>query len=429
MTQKRKISVIGLGYVGLLAATAFGKLGKVIAFDINPTRINNLKLGHDTNDEVSEQVLKNKNIYFTNHLEDVKEADFHIISVPTPLDHRKYPDLSLLLNATKMVGTLLKKGDFVVYESSVYPGATEERCIPLLEQTSNMRCGIDFFVGFSPERINPADKIHTFENIPKIVAGINEYALDIVAEVYSSVVNAGIHRVSQIRTAEAIKVVENIQRDINIAYMNEIAIILHKLKIDTSEVIAGMKTKWNFIPFQPGLVGGHCIGVNSYYLIYKAEEAEYHSPLLLASRHINENISRFIATQAIKELIHLDIPNISKARIAILGLTYKENCSDLRDTKVIDIINELKSYGATVMVHDPIANPEAAKKEFNIDLCSWSDLTDLDAIMITVSHKYYVELNTNEYKEKLKRRSLIMDIKEILDRKDFADTEIVFWKL
>lgn len=428
MTQKRKISVIGLGYVGLLAATAFAKLGKVIAFDINPTRVNNLKSGNDTNDEVSNLDLKNKNIYFTNHVDDITEADFHIISVPTPLDHRKYPDLSLLLNATKMIGKLLKEGDIVVYESSVYPGATEERCIPVLEQTSNMRCGTDFFVGFSPERINPADKIHTFENIPKIVSGNNEYALDIVAEEYAKVVTAGVHRVSQIRTAEAIKVIENIQRDINIAYMNEIAIILHKLKIDTSEVIAGMKTKWNFLPFQPGLVGGHCIGVNSYYLIYKAEEVEYHSPLLLASRHINENISKFIATQAIKQLIHLNI-QIPTARIAILGFTYKENCSDLRDTKVIDIINELTSYGATVMVHDPIADTGAAKKEFNVDLYSWKDLTDLDAIIITVSHRYYIELDKNEYKKKLNRRGLIMDIKEILDRKDFADTEIVLWKL
>jgi UDP-N-acetyl-D-galactosamine dehydrogenase len=369
---------------------AFGKISKVIAFDVNPARIESLKKGHDTNDEVTDADLSSANIHFTTLPEDLKAADFHIVAVPTPVGQDRNPDLSLLLKASDMLGKRLKKGDIVVYESSVYPGVTEEKCIPVLEKSSGLRCGSDFFVGFSPERINPADKIHTLETIPKVISGIDPHTVDILAEVYSSIVKPGVHRAPNIRTAEAIKIIENIQRDINIAYMNEISIILHRLGIDTADVIAGMKTKWNFVPFKPGLVGGHCIGVNAYYLLHKAEEIGYHSNLIMASRLVNEGISKFIASEAIKKLIQLDVP-VRKARVAIFGLTYKENCSDLRDTKVIDIIHELQSYGIQVMVHDPIADALEAQKEYHITLAPWANLKDLDAILLTVSHKTTLE--------------------------------------
>lgn len=428
MATGRKISVLGLGYVGLIAAITFGKFGKVIAFDINPQRVRMLQSGHDVNGEIPSQDLINTNIHFTHQLQDLKEANFYIIAVPTPLDHYKNPDLSSILNASEIIAKILKKGDVVVYESSVYPGATEEECIPLLEKISKMSCGVDFFVGFSPERINPSDKLHTIETIPKIVSGINDKALNVIADVYSNVIKAGVFRVSSIRTAEAIKIIENTQRDINIAYMNEIAMILHKLGIDTAEVIAGMKTKWNYIPFQPGLVGGHCIGVNSYYLLYKAKELGYYSSLIMATRFINEIIAKFIVYKTIKNLIRLDI-SVRKAKIAILGFTYKENCSDSRDTKVIDIINELQSYGIKVMVHDPIADHKLAKKIYNIQLQSWDSLNSLDAIIITVSHTFYLNLDKNELKKKLNNHGLIMDIKNIINMKDFTDTNIMVWKL
>ena len=428
MANEHKLAVIGLGYVGILAAVTFAKKFKVIAFDIDKTRIETLKNGEDTNHEVSSEELKNSNIYYTHELDNLKEANFYVISVPTPLDHHKNPDLSIVLNASKMLAPILKKGDVIVYESSVYPGATEEKCIPLLEEISHMHCGKDFYVGFSPERINPSDKIHTIETIPKIISGINEHAQNVIAAVYEKVIQAGVFRVSNIRTAEAIKIIENTQRDINIAYMNEIAMILHKLDIDTSEVIAGMKTKWNFIPFQPGLVGGHCIGVNSHYLMYKAEDIGYHLPLIEASRLTNENILKFIASEAINHLILSDI-SIRKARIAVLGLTYKENCSDIRDTKVFDIIHMLQAYGPEILIHDPLADPEAVKKEFHMELQSWENLKNLDAIILAVAHKQYLNLDKQELKQKLNNQGLIMDIKEILDPKDFADTHIKIWKL
>jgi UDP-N-acetyl-D-galactosamine dehydrogenase len=334
----------------------------------------------------------------------------------------------MLLDASEKVGMQLKKGDIVVYESSVYPGATEERCVPVLERASRLIYGKDFTVGYSPERINPADKEHTFNNIIKIVAATDKKTLDIISRVYESVIKAGVHPVSSMRAAEAAKVIENTQRDVNIALMNDFAIMLHALNIDTREVIDAMKTKWNYVNFQPGLVGGHCIGVNSYYLMYRAEEAGYYSEIIMAARNVNENIARFITIETIKNLIKLGV-NVKNARIAVLGITYKENCSDVRDTNVIGIIKQLKSFGAEVMVHDPIADREACKYEYDLQIQDWDLLHNMDAIILAVAHDQYIHLDKERLVEKLKKHSLIMDIKGIFKPETFAGTGIVLWRL
>jgi len=428
MTNQRKISVTGLGYVGLTTAVAFSALGKVIALDTSQKRISALKDGHDINNEVTDTQLISPNIIFTTDSAELKHADFHIITVPTPLDSSNIPDFSMLLNASEVVGTQLKKGDIVVYESTVYPGATEEKCIPVLAKCSGLTYGKDFTVGYSPERVNPSDKIHVFNNIVKIVSGTDQKTLEIVSKVYGSVVKAGVFPVSSIRVAEATKVIENTQRDINIAFMNDIAIMLHSFGMETTEVIAAMKTKWNYIPFQPGLVGGHCIGNNSYYLMHKAEEVGYHSDTIMAGRRVNENMAKFIVDETIKKLIKKGFL-IKGARIAVLGLTYKENCSDLRDTKVIDIIHQLKSYGMEVLVHDPIAHNDIAKKEYQIELVTWKELINLDALILAVAHKEYIHLNKNRILEMLNGNGLIMDIKEIFNSDEFYDTGITIWRL
>lgn len=428
MTHNRKISVVGLGYVGLTTAVAFSQIGKVVAYDKSSSRISELKLGHDKNMEVSDEELKAGDIKFTTDPKELNQADFHIITVPTPLDKNRQPDLSMLLDATRVIAKQMNPGDIVVYESTVYPGATEEQCIPVLEHGSKLIYKKDFTVGFSPERINPADKEHCFQNIVKIVSGTNKNTVDIISEVYKTVVKAGVYPVSSMRVAEAAKVLENTQRDINIALMNDIAILFHRLGLDTSEVLSAIKTKWNYIPFKPGLVGGHCIGVNSYYLMHKAEEVGYHSDIIMAGRKINESMAKFIAEETIKCLIHLGI-SIKRARVAILGLTYKENCSDLRDTRVIDVINELKAYSMEILVHDPIADSESVKNIYDIELQSWESITDIDAILLCVAHKQYIETSREEIKDKLNRRGLIMDIKEIFNDAEFADTGILLWRL
>lgn len=428
MSHKRNVSVTGLGYIGLTTAVAFGQHGKVIAYDKNPERIAELKRGYDRNYEVTEEEILSAKLHFTANIEDLKEADFHIVAVPTPLDNTKRPSFMILLDVSEKIGMYLKKGDIVVYESTVYPGATEERCVPVLERSSKLIYGVDFTVGYSPERINPADKQHTFFNIKKIVSGTDKATLDIIANTYKSVVKAGVHPVSCIRVAEAAKVIENTQRDVNIALMNDFAIMLHNLKIDTNEVIEAMKTKWNFISFQPGLVGGHCIGVNSYYLMYKSEEAGYYSHIIMAARHVNENIAKFVVIETIKHLIQMNV-SVKRARIVILGLTYKENCSDVRDTSVINIIKELKSFDTQVLIHDPVADPNAAKYEFGLELESWDNLNDIDAVILAVAHKQYVELDKKVFIKKLNHRCLIMDIKSVLDPKDFEGTGIVLWRL
>lgn len=428
MPHTRKISVTGLGYVGLTIATAFDQNQKIIGYDNSATRIEALKNGHDTNGEISDEQLSNANIDYTSNPEDLKNADFHIIAVLTPVTSDRQPDFSILLEVSEAIGKQLKTGDIVVYESTVYPGATEEKCIPVLEKASHLVCGKDFAVGYSPERINPADKEHTFTNIIKIISAIDEPTLNIMAEVYSSIVKAGVHRVSTIRIAEATKVIENTQRDLNISLINEIALILQSIGMDSFEVLEAARTKWNFLPFKPGLVGGHCIGVNSYYLAHKAEEAGYHPDVIQAGRRVNDYMTKFIAEKTIKKLIHLGIP-IKKERIAILGLSYKENCPDLHDTRVIDLIKELKSYDTEVVVHDPIADYQAAKDQYDIELQPFDSLTGFDALIIAVSHKQYAALSTAQFQKILHRHGLLMDVKGILNPNDFINTGITLWRL
>jgi UDP-N-acetyl-D-galactosamine dehydrogenase len=423
----RKISITGLGYVGLTIATAFGQIQKVIGYDTNASRIDELKAGNDKNEEISADVLKTSTIDYTTDPTALKEADFHIVAVLTPTKDNQ-PDLSILLKASETLGKQLKKGDIVVYESTVYPGATEEKCIPILESASQLICGKDFTVGYSPERINPADKKHTFSNITKVISATDKSTLNIIAEVYSSVVNAGVHPVSSIRIAEAVKVVENTQRDINISLVNEIALILHSLGMDSFEVFEAARTKWNFLPFQPGLVGGHCIGVNSYYLAHKAEAVGYHPDVILAGRRVNNYMTRYLAQETIKQLNKIGKPN-KKSRIAVLGLTYKENCADLHDTKVIDLIRELQSLDADVLVHDPLADTKEAQKLYGIDLIAWEDLVNVDAIIIAVAHKQYSALSKTDFQKIFYRHGLIMDVKGILHPKDYDDSGIRIWRL
>jgi UDP-N-acetyl-D-galactosamine dehydrogenase len=428
MQNEYRISVTGLGYVGLMIANAFAKKGKVIGLDKSKIRIKELKRGYDRNGEITASELKQNNIQYTTNPHELKKANFHIIAVPTPIDSNHHPDLSILLSASEILGKELKKGDIVVYESSVYPGATEEKCIPVLEKSSHLVCGKDFAVGYSPERINPADKEHILANIPKVISAINKEALDAISKVYEQIIEAGVHPVSSIPIAEAVKMVENIQRDINVSFVNEIALIMHKLGLDSKEVLTAAETKWNFLPFRPGLVGGHCVSVNSAYLTHCAEEKGYHPDVIAAGRRINEQIPKFIAESTIKELIQLDIP-IKKSRIAILGLTYKENCPDVHDTRVLDIINELKTYSAEVLVHDPLASKSIAKKDLNVSLIDWKEITNADAVIVMVAHDEYRSLNSAIFKSMMKKKGVIMDIKSILDFDELSQCGFTLWRL
>ncbi len=429
MEHNRNISVVGLGYVGLPVAVALGKKQQVIGFDKNTVRISELKQQqYDRNNDLSADELKSSKVIYTSNPEDIKAADFYIIAVPTPLNPTKHPDLRLLIEVSEIVGAQLKKDDIVVYESTVYPGCTEEICVPVLEKASGMKCGKDFFVGYSPERINPGDKQHTFTTTKKIVSAMDKKTLDIVAGIYSSVISAGVHPVSTIKVAEAAKVIENTQRDLNISLINEIALILHKLDIDTQEVLSAAATKWNFLPFKPGLVGGHCIGVDPYYLTHKAQEVGYYPDVILAGRRINDVMGKFIAEQTIKKMIQLGIP-VKRSRVLVMGITFKENIPDTRNSRVIDMINELKSYDVEVIVHDPIALPKSTKEEYNIDLKKWEDIPDVDVIILAVAHKQFIEMDKQKLKDKLHNRGLIMDVRSILDPTEFAETGIMFWRL
>ncbi|PTK24040.1 nucleotide sugar dehydrogenase, partial [Staphylococcus saprophyticus] len=378
--MNRKIAVVGLGYVGLPVAVAFGKQQEVVGFDINKTRINELKNGYDRTNEVNDEDLKKSNIKFTNEPEELSKADFIIVAVPTPINKNNQPDLTPLIKASETVGKALTKDTIVVYESTVYPGATEEDCVPVLEKFSGLTNGSDFFVGYSPERINPGDKVHTFETITKVVSGQTPEVLEVVADVYSMVVKAGVHKASSIKVAEAAKVIENTQRDVNIALMNEIAIIFDKVGIDTNEVLEASGTKWNFLKFKPGLVGGHCIGVDPYYLTHKAQELGHHPEVILAGRRINDNMSKHVAANIIKELLKKGI-EVQGMVINLLGLTFKENCPDLRNTKVIDIVRELEDYGMIVNVNDVEADKETAKKLYDIDLKEKNELSKTNALI------------------------------------------------
>ena len=433
MTQKkssaRNVAVVGLGYVGLPIAVAFGKRQRVIGFDINRAKIAELQKGLDRTGEVSSADLKATDVQYTFQPSDLKAADFIIVAVPTPINEALQPDLTALRKSSELIGANLSPGSIVVFESTVYPGATEEVCQPILEKASGMKCGVGFKLGYSPERINPGDKEHTLEKIIKVVSAQDDASLEIVANTYELVVKAGIHRASSIKVAEAAKVIENTQRDLNIALMNELALIFHRLGIDTKSVLDAAGTKWNFLKFSPGLVGGHCIGVDPYYLTSKAESVGYHPQVILAGRRINNGMGKFVAEQTMKLLGQLPRP-VNDLKVAVLGLTFKENVPDLRNSKVPDIIQELREYGVQVLVHDPIAEPEEAVAEYGIHLQQWNDLKNVDGLVIAVAHRAYTEMGSQELLKPLRNQQdgVVIDVKCLLEQAKLPKT-LKYWRL
>ncbi len=426
--HKRQISVIGLGYVGLPVAVAFGKLGPVIGLDRSAQRIASLRVGIDRTGEVDPSDLQASDVRFTNDPADLKAADFHIVAVPTPIDEARQPDLSPLLGATKTVADQLKAGDIVVYESTVYPGATEEDCIPILEARSGLKAGVDFHVGYSPERINPGDTVHKLSTVVKVVSAQSAESLEIVAAVYESVVEAGVHRAATIRVAEAAKVIENTQRDLNIALMNELALIFNRMDIETRDVLAAAQTKWNFLPFQPGLVGGHCIGVDPYYLTHKAERLGYSPQVILAGRRINDGLGQFVAGQVVKHLIAQG-SHVKDSRVTVLGLTFKEDVPDLRNTRIIDIVHELQEYGIRVQVTDPLADPDEATEEYGIRVLPEDDLEPAEGVVAAVAQQDYVARGWSLVGGLLKGgRGVVCDVKGFLPRDNTPDG-IALWRL
>lgn len=429
---KEKLVVVGMGYVGLPLAIAFSEKNfNVIGFDINQSKIEKYVNGQDPTNEVGDERIKNsKNIEFTSDEAKLKEAKFIIVAVPTPVLENKMPDLRPLEGASTVIGRNLSKGTIVVYESTVYPGATEEVCLPILEKESGLKCGIDFKIGYSPERINPADKENTLTKIMKITSGMDKESSNIIAGVYSQVITAGIHRASSIKVAEAAKVIENSQRDINIAFVNELSLIFDRIGIDTLEVLEAAGTKWNFLPYRPGLVGGHCIGVDPYYLANKASELGYHAQVILAGRRINDNMAKFVAEKTIKKLINDNI-RVKGADILVMGLTFKENCPDLRNSKVNDIIKELKEYGANVHVIDPMAPKEEALEEYGIILEDESCIKNMDAVVVAVGHKEYRDMKPTDlrkYFNPVYAKPLLIDVKSIFNKAE-AEKEYDYWRL
>ncbi len=417
MAHGRRLSVIGLGYVGLPVAVAFGRTGvRVVAFDISDQRVTELRDGIDRTNEISSAELADASLHLTTDPADLAAADFHIVTVPTPIDDARRPDLGPLLAATRSVGRHLKKGDIVVYESTVYPGATENECVPVLEAESGLTFGKDFGVGYSPERINPGDRQHRFETITKVVSGSDAQTLEAVAAVYGSVVTAGLHRAASIAVAEAAKVIENTQRDINIALMNELSLIFQRLGLDTQDVLAAAGTKWNFLKFVPGLVGGHCIGVDPYYLTHRAEQLGYHPEVILAGRRTNDGMGLYIAREMVKRLLRADGPR-EALRVTVLGLTFKEDVPDIRNTRVIDIVREAESFGVTVQVHDPLADPAVAQEEYGLTLVPRDALAPADAVVLAVPHGPFRSAGWDGVVPLLKAgRGLVVDIKGCLDR-------------
>ncbi|MEI6209328.1 MAG: nucleotide sugar dehydrogenase [Desulfuromonadales bacterium] len=428
MNRERIISVIGLGYVGLPVAVAFGKVRRTVGFDINRTRIEELQAGYDRTGEVTTADLQATDILFTEKLEELALADFHIVAVPTPVDEAHQPDLTLMYKASETVGKALKKGDVVVYESTVYPGVTEDECVPVLERVSGLECGRDFTVGYSPERINPGDKEHTFTKIKKVVSGQDAETLEIVAQVYESVVTAGVHRATSIKVAEAAKVIENTQRDLNIALMNELALIFDRMGIDTNDVLEAAGTKWNFLKFKPGLVGGHCIGVDPYYLTHKAEKIGYIPQVILAGRRINDDMGIFVAQRAIREMIRAG-HNILGCTVTVLGLTFKENCPDLRNSKVIDIIRELQDYGVDVQVCDPMADSGEAMHEYGVRLVPIVELRPAAALVAAVSHQQFQEWSTADVAALMGTNPVLIDVKGMYDQQAMKAAGIRVWRL
>jgi UDP-N-acetyl-D-galactosamine dehydrogenase len=424
--MERKIAVVGLGYVGLPLAVAFGKQAHVIGFDVKEARVAELKRHEDRTHEVEPEDLRQSDVEFSSDPAILKQADFFIIAVPTPIDQANLPDLSPLDKASRAVGPHLKKGDIVVFESTVYPGVTEDFCAPILEETSGLRCGEDFFLGYSPERINPGDKVHTLANIVKIVSGQTPEVLDIVASVYELVVKAGVHRAATIKTAEAAKVIENTQRDLNIALINELSMIFDRMGIDTLSVLEAAGTKWNFLNFRPGLVGGHCIGVDPYYLTYKATELGYHPQVILAGRRINDGMGKVVAEKAIKLLVQAGI-NPHGARVGLLGLTFKEDVPDLRNTRVVDILKELGEYRVNTLVHDPTADPAEALRYYGVTLHDEKELNRLDAVILAVKHQEYAEKGAPWIRSLLRDGGIVVDIKGLYSKADFPGA--TYWRL
>ena len=423
------IAVVGLGYVGLPLAVEFGKKVTTIGFDLSAEKIASYQRFIDPTGEVASADLRAADkLSVTTDPAQLKQADYLIVAVPTPVDDAHRPDFSPLESASRTVGANMKKGAIVIYESTVYPGATEEVCVPILEQYSGLKWMRDFHIGYSPERINPGDKEHTLTKILKVVAGDDAETLEKVAQLYESVITAGVHRASSVKVAEAAKVIENTQRDLNIALMNELALIFDKMGIDTLEVLQAAGTKWNFLPFRPGLVGGHCIGVDPYYLTHKADMLGYHPQVILAGRRINDGMGKFIAEQTIKHMIRAGNP-IKDANVIVLGLTFKENCPDLRNSKVIDVINELKAYGANVYVHDPVPDAAEARHEYGIDLTAWDDLPKVDAIVAAVAHHEFMQKPLADFLAKLNKNGCFIDVKSAFDLNALRDKGVTVWRL
>ena len=431
INKEEKISLIGLGYVGMPIAIAFAKKVNVIGFDINDEKVSMYLDGFDPTGEVGDEAIKNSNVEFTSNPQKIKDAKFHIVAVPTPVNKDHTPDLTPVESASRLLGKQLTKGSIVVYESTVYPGVTEEICIPILEEESGLVCGKDFKVGYSPERINPGDKVHRLETIVKIVSGMDEQSLDIIAKVYEIVVDAGVYRAQSIKVAEAAKVIENSQRDINIAFVNELSMIFDKMNIDTKAVLAAAGTKWNFLPFAPGLVGGHCIGVDPYYLTYKAEQFGYNSQIILSGRRINDNMGKYVAESTVKKMIKSG-RNIKNSKVGVLGFTFKENCPDTRNTKVIDIINELKEYDINTIVVDPVADKDEAKRIYGLEFKDLKDLKELDALIIATQHEEFKNISIDAYNEMFAKQEygkVLIDVKGILDKELYEENNYNYWRL
>ena len=429
VNKKEKLSLIGLGYVGMPIAVAFARKINVIGFDLNVKKIELYKNGIDPTQEDGDEAIYQTTVDFTADETRLREAKFHIVAVPTPVNDDHTPDLSPVEGASRILGRNLTKGSVVVFESTVYPGVTEDVCVPILEKESGLKCGVDFKIGYSPERINPGDKVHRLETITKIVSGMDAETLDCVAKVYELVVAAGVYKAESIKVAEAAKVIENSQRDINIAFMNELSIIFNKMGIDTKSVLEAAGTKWNFLKFYPGLVGGHCIGVDPYYLTYKAEMLGYHSQIILSGRRINDDMGKYCAENCVKNLIAAD-KAVKGAKVAILGFTFKENCPDTRNTKIIDIVHELQEYGITPVIADPEADSDEAKHLYDVEFVDISTIKDMDAVILAVAHSEFSNLTMTEIEKFFGAgKKVILDIKGILNRKEYEKVGYIYWRL
>ena len=429
LNKKESLSLVGLGYVGMPIAVAFAKKINVIGFDLNKEKIDLYKSGVDPTREVGDEAIKATAVQFTANEEDLRKARFHIVAVPTPVYEDHTPDLTPVEGASRILGRNLTKGSVVVFESTVYPGVTEDVCVPILEKESGLKCGVDFKVGYSPERINPGDKVHRLETITKIVSGMDEETLELVAKVYELVVAVGVHRAPCIKVAEAAKVIENSQRDVNIAFMNELSIIFNKMGIDTKSVLEAAGTKWNFLKFTPGLVGGHCIGVDPYYLTYKAEDLGYHSQIILSGRRINDSMGKYVAENCIKTLIKVD-KHVKNARVAILGFTFKENCPDTRNSKVFDIVKELREYGIEPVIADPIADAAEAKRLYGVKFVDKSEVKNMDAVILAVAHAQFANFSMSEIDSFFgEGQKALLDIKGILNRAEYEKAGYAYWRL